>query len=189
MPSQWTSNKNSEHQSSLEPLRWWNIDAPGGWHALSQQKEGRKFCIPSRPQPMWILYSKTLIANTALSELCQSFQCIIKPVCECVLSCFSGIWLFAILWTVGHQGSSVHGDSPGKNTGVGCQALHQGNLSNAGIEPTCLTSPSLAGGFFTTRATWEVLHTQWRVQRPAIPTETRCCIIHCYHHLQADVSL
>ena len=32
-------------------------------------------------------------------------------------------------------GSSVHGDSPGKNTGVGCHALLQGNLPNPGIKP------------------------------------------------------
>ena len=32
-------------------------------------------------------------------------------------------------------GTSVHGDSPGKNTGVGCHALLQGDLPNPGIEP------------------------------------------------------
>ena len=32
-------------------------------------------------------------------------------------------------------GSSVHGDSPGKNAGVGCQFLLQGNLPDPGIEP------------------------------------------------------
>ena len=37
-------------------------------------------------------------------------------------------------------GSSVHGDSPGKNTGVGCHALLQGNLPNPGTEPR---SPTL----------------------------------------------
>ena len=31
-------------------------------------------------------------------------------------------------------GFSVHGDSPGKDTGVGCHALFQGNLPNTGIE-------------------------------------------------------
>ena len=31
-------------------------------------------------------------------------------------------------------GSSVHRDSPGKNTGVGCHALLQGNLPNPGIK-------------------------------------------------------
>ena len=52
-------------------------------------------------------------------------------------------------------GSSVHGDSPGRNTGVGCHAFLQGNRPNPGIEPVSLTSPALAGGFFTTGATWE----------------------------------
>ena len=32
-------------------------------------------------------------------------------------------------------GSSVHGDSPGKNTGVGCHALLQGTLSTQGLKP------------------------------------------------------
>ena len=31
--------------------------------------------------------------------------------------------------------SSVHGDCPGKNTGAGFHALHQGNLPNPGTEP------------------------------------------------------
>ena len=37
-------------------------------------------------------------------------------------------------------GSSVHGDSPGRNTGVGCHALLQGILPTQGIEPR---SPAL----------------------------------------------
>ena len=32
-------------------------------------------------------------------------------------------------------GSSVHGDSPGKNIGVGCHALFRGDLPDSGIEP------------------------------------------------------
>ena len=32
-------------------------------------------------------------------------------------------------------GSSVHGDSPGKNTGVSCHALLQGNLPNPETKP------------------------------------------------------
>ena len=32
-------------------------------------------------------------------------------------------------------GSSVHGDSPGKNTGVGCLALLQGIFPNQGLNP------------------------------------------------------
>ena len=33
------------------------------------------------------------------------------------------------------QGSSVHGDSPGKNTGVGCHALLQGIFPTQGLNP------------------------------------------------------
>ena len=47
-------------------------------------------------------------------------------------------------------GSSVHGDSPGKNTGVGYHALLQRIFPNPPIEPASLMSPTLAGEFFTT---------------------------------------
>ena len=46
-------------------------------------------------------------------------------------------------------------DSPGKNTGVDCHCLLKGNLPDPGMEPASFTSPALAGGFFTTSATWE----------------------------------
>ena len=53
-------------------------------------------------------------------------------------------------------GSSVHGIFPGKNTEVGCHTLLQGIFPIPGIEtPSSLTSPTLAGGFFTTSTTWE----------------------------------
>ena len=48
-------------------------------------------------------------------------------------------------------------DSPGKNTGVGFMPPSRGS-SHPGIEPISLMSPTLAGGFFTTRATWEALY-------------------------------
>ena len=44
-------------------------------------------------------------------------------------------------------GASVHGDSLGKNTGVGCYALLQGTLLTPGVESTSLMSPGLAGFF------------------------------------------
>ena len=62
-------------------------------------------------------------------------------------------------------GSSVHGDSPGKSTEVGCHGLLQGS-SLPGIKPTSLISPTLAGRFFTTSATWEAQATVW----PSNPT-------------------
>ena len=41
-------------------------------------------------------------------------------------------------------------DFSGKNTGVGFHFL-PGDLPKPGIEPACLGSPALAGGFFTTK--------------------------------------
>ena len=52
-------------------------------------------------------------------------------------------------------GSSVHGDSPGKNTGLGCYALLQGIFLIQVSNPPLLMSPALADKFLTTSATWE----------------------------------
>ena len=49
-------------------------------------------------------------------------------------------------------GSSVHGDSPGKNTGVGCHALLQGIFLAQGSSPGLSL---IAGEFFTIWATRE----------------------------------
>ena len=51
-------------------------------------------------------------------------------------------------------GSSVYGDSLGKNTAVDCLFPPPGELPHPGIESACFISPALAGGFLTNRATW-----------------------------------
>ena len=56
--------------------------------------------------------------------------------------------------------------SRGKNTGVGCHVLLQGSLPNPGIELASLKSLALAGGFFTTGATWKAPQIPYD---PAIP--------------------
>ena len=53
------------------------------------------------------------------------------------------------------SGSSVPGDSPGKNTGVGCHALLQGTFLTQGLNLCFSMSPVSAGGFFTTSSTSE----------------------------------
>ena len=50
--------------------------------------------------------------------------------------------------------------SPGKNTGVGCQALLQGIFPTQSSNTQSLTSPAMAGGFLTTSDTWEALWPQ-----------------------------
>ena len=57
--------------------------------------------------------------------------CVCVCMCVCVLSCFSHVQLFATLWSP--PGSSVHGDSPGNNTGVGHHALLQGIFLTQGL--------------------------------------------------------
>ena len=48
----------------------------------------------------------------------------------------SHVQLFATPWTAcSPPGSSVHGDSPGKNTGVGCHAPLQGIFPTQGSNP------------------------------------------------------
>ena len=56
--------------------------------------------------------------------------------------------------------SSVHGDSPGKNTGVGFHALLQGIVPIQGSNLRLLHRHSQAG-FFTTSATWEAHSHIW----------------------------
>ena len=61
----------------------------------------------------------------------------------------------------GLPGSSIHGDYPGKN--IGLSHPPPGDLPNLGIEPTSLTSPALAGVFFTISATIYVTLTRLNV--------------------------
>ena len=54
---------------------------------------------------------------------------------KCVLSCFSHVQLFATPWTIAPPRLFCPWAFPGKNTGVGCHALLQGNLPDAGSDP------------------------------------------------------
>ena len=75
-------------------------------------------------------------------------------VSSCVLSCFNHVRLFVTLWTVAHQAPlSVGFSSQEYWSGVPCAPT--GDLPGPGIEPESHMSPALAGGFFTTSATWE----------------------------------
>ena len=56
------------------------------------------------------------------------------------------------------SGSSVHGDSLGKNTGVGCQALLQGIFPTQGSNSATLMSSALAGEFTTEPPGKPMLH-------------------------------
>ena len=75
------------------------------------------------------------------------------------------------------SGSSVHGESPGKNTGVGCHALLQGIFPPQGLNTGllhcrwilyCLIHHGrksivelLQGNFLTQESNWSLLHRRW----------------------------
>ena len=81
----------------------------------------------------------------------------------CVLSHFSRVWLFATLWTVARQTPLSMGFCRQEYwSGLPCPSPV--DLPNPGMEPMSLTSPSLAGGFFITTATWEAL----KIYRPSL---------------------
>ena len=108
-------------------------------------------------------------------------------------------------------GSSVHGDSPGKNTGVGCPALLQGvfqprdprsptlQAGSLPFEPpgkpknTGVGSLSLLQGIFLTQElNWGLLHCRWILHQLSYqgsphllytrPLNILCHAVHLFHH-------
>ena len=74
----------------------------------------------------------------------------------CMLSCFSRVRLIVTLWMPACQAPLSLGFSRHEYwSGLPCPP--SGDLPNPGIELMSLMSPALAGGFFTTNATWEAL--------------------------------
>ena len=71
----------------------------------------------------------------------------------CVLSHFSCVHLFVTLWTVVHQVPLPMGFSR-QEYWSGLPFSPPGDLPGPGIEPVSPTSPTLAGGFFSSSATW-----------------------------------
>ena len=71
----------------------------------------------------------------------------------CMLSCFSRVRLCATLWTIALQAPlSMVFSRQEYWSGLLCPPPR--DLPNPGIEPRSLTSPVLAGGFFTTSTIW-----------------------------------
>ena len=78
----------------------------------------------------------------------------------CMLSCFSRVKLFSTPCTVAHQAPpSIRFSRQEYWSGLPCPP--PGDLPNPGIETESLSSPALAGRFFTTSATWEA-PVMWR---------------------------
>ena len=68
---------------------------------------------------------KKTLDKTICNKRWSGSVCYVVIMCAWVLSCFSGVGLFATLGTVAVK-LFCPWDSPGKNAGVGCHALLQG---------------------------------------------------------------
>ena len=79
----------------------------------------------------------------------QSITKLLFKMCVCSVA-----QLFVMSWTVAAK-LICPWDSLGKNTGVGSHALLQGIFLTRRSNPRLLSLPALAGGFFTTSATWD----------------------------------
>ena len=72
----------------------------------------------------------------------------------CGLRCFSCVWLYAILWTRAHQ-APLSMQFFRQEYWDGLLCFPPGDPPDTGIEAASLSSPALAGGFFTTSEIWE----------------------------------
>ena len=72
-----------------------------------------------------------------------------ERVCVCMLGHFSCVQLFVTCQAPPSMGFSRY------EYWSGSLCPPPGDLPDPGIKPSSLASPALAGGFFTTRATWE----------------------------------
>ena len=92
-----------------------------------------------------------------------------------MLSHFSRVQFFVILWTIASQAPLSMGFSRQENwSGLPCPPPR--DLPNPGIEPASLTSPALVAGFFNTSDTWEAMNCDPNcssiIQKGAHDTET-----------------
>ena len=100
------------------------------------------------------LYSSCMSLRDSVCVCVRVCVCVCVCVCVHVLSRFSHVHLFATLWAAARQGPQSMGFSRQEHwSGLPCPS--PGDLTNPGIEPTSLTSPALAGGFFTASVTWD----------------------------------
>ena len=92
-------------------------------------------------------------------------------MCVCVCVCVKvkvlvtqSVQFFVTPWTVAHQAPMSMGFFS-QVYWIGSPCPPPGDLSDPGIELTPLMSPALAGRFFTTSTTWEVLRTSLQVPK------------------------
>ena len=100
--------------------------------------------------------SVCLRTRACSQDICSQFaMCYIQELRICA-QLLSHVQLFATPWTVACQ-APLPMDSSRQEYWCRVPFPTPGELPSLGIKPASLGSPALAGGFFITSATWEVL--------------------------------
>ena len=118
--------------------------------------------------------------ENALAVSCKTKHILIMRVWVCAKSLLSCLTLCNPM-DCSLPGSSVHGDSSDKHTGVGCHAVLQGIFPTQRSNPISLMSPALAGWFFTTSTTWE---TQKKKKKKQLHVDIYRSFIHNCQNLE-----
>ena len=87
---------------------------------------------------MWETWVRSLDWEDALEKGKATHSSILAWRIPWTVSSFGLFALYLTLWTVALPGSSVHGDSPGKNTGLSNLSLLQGTVPTQGSNPGLL---------------------------------------------------
>ena len=108
----------------------------------------------------WVLKKRELVQGNKKQSL-QKYHnpkiCIPAHLPSCVQ-------LFAAPWTVAHQ-APLPMEFSRQEYWNGVAFPPPMDLPNSGIKPMSLASPTLAGGFFTTSASWEISYTYMQTQK------------------------
>ena len=131
-----------------QTIKLYSTSSPEAGSVRTSSSPNNKFLnhLPDYQPQMWTDQESTV---RLLST--PSIKFLIMQPGAWVLSQFSHVCLFAMLWTVACQ-TPLSRDFPGKNTGVGPS---RGIFPTRGSNLHLCKSPALASGFFSSSTTWE----------------------------------
>ena len=116
---------------------------------IQKSGAGEKTCPRSQGSLVTAYGLKPRVLNSRVFISCTLYY----PY-ACMLSCFNCVWLCVTLRSIAWQPPLSMGFSRQEYwSELPCPP--PGDLPDPGIEPGSLTSPGLAGRFFTTNTTWE----------------------------------
>ena len=115
----------------------------------TDQRQGKGQRGPQEGRDLSILHSFIHTGDVHSNKHLMSTSPVYE--CACVLGCLSRVRLFVTLWTIAHQAPLSMGILQARIL----ECPSPGDLPDPGMEPSPLMSPALAGGFFTTSATWK----------------------------------